>query len=193
MSDLQWGNLAYLVLLGAVLVFWVFVQNRDSLGKKLQQLAAWGLIFLGVIAVIGLWGDIRQTVRPMQGMISAEGRIEVPRANDGHYYLTLSVNNKPVQFMIDTGASEIVLTDDDAHRVGISTADLAYMGRAMTANGEVRTAPVNLNSVALGPIEDSDVTAWVTQGEMDQSLLGMAYLRRWQKIEITGGTLVLTR
>ena len=63
MSSMEYGNLAYLGLLGAVLVFWVFVQNRESLGKKLQQMAAWGLIFLGTVAAIGLWDDIRQTVR----------------------------------------------------------------------------------------------------------------------------------
>ena len=50
MSAMDYGNLAYLVLLGAVVVFWFVVQNRQSLNKTLQQGAVWGLIFLGVIA-----------------------------------------------------------------------------------------------------------------------------------------------
>lgn len=193
MSSWDIGRLTYLVLLGSVLAVWFVVQNRQSLGRSLQQAVAWGLIFLGVIAVIGLWDDIRSTTRPSTGVITQPGRIEVPRANDGHYYLTLLVNDAPVEFMIDTGASEVVLRAEDARRAGIDIADLAYTGRAMTANGEVRTAPVRLDSIALGPVADHDIRAWVNQGEMDRSLLGMSYLRRFARIEITGRALVLER
>lgn len=193
MTSWDIGRLSYLALLGAVLVFWFIVQNRNSTGKTLQQAMAWGLIFIGVIAVVGLWSDIRQTVSPRQGMITDAGRIEVPRANDGHYYLTLTVNGQPVSFMIDTGATEIVLTLADARRAGIETEGLAYVGRAMTANGEVRTAPVRLDSVELGPVSDRNLRAWVNEGDMEQSLLGMSYLQRWSSLEIGGGSLVLTR
>lgn len=187
------GNLSYLALLGAALVFWFMVQNRDSVGKTLQQAMAWGLIFIGAIAVVGLWDDIRQTVRPRQGMLTEAGTIEVPRAGDGHYYLTLAVNGVPVEFMVDTGATEVVLTQDDARRAGIDTDGLAYVGRALTANGEVRTAPVRLDKVDLGPVSDRNLRAWVNAGDMDQSLLGMSYLQRFSRIEIGGGALVLTR
>ena len=193
MSSWELGNLAYLVLLGAVLVFWFVAQNRNSPGKTMQQAIAWGLIFLGVIAAIGLWDDIRQTVRRRQAMLTEAGRIEVPRANDGHYYLTLGINGTPVEFMVDTGASQMVLTAGDARRAGIDTADLAYVGRAMTANGEVRTAPVRLDRVELGDVSDRNLRAWVNEGDMDRSLLGMSYLQRWSRMEITGGALVLER
>ena len=193
MSSWELGNLAYLVLLGAVLVFWFVAQNRNSPGKTMQQAIAWGLIFLGVIAAIGLWDDIRQTVRPRQAMLTEAGRIEVPRANDGHYYLTLGINGTPVEFMVDTGASQMVLTAGDARRAGIDTADLAYVGRAMAATGEVRTAPVRLDRVELGDVSDRNLRAWVNEGDMDRSLLGMSYLQRWSRMEITGGALVLER
>ncbi len=193
MTSFEWGNLIYLILLLAMVLTWFVGRNRQSIGKTAQQALAWGLIFIGVIAAIGIWDDIRQTLRPSQGMITAEGRIEVPRANDGHYYLTLQVNGEPVEFLIDTGASDMVLTPADARRVGVDMDDLVYSGRATTANGSVRTAPIRLDLVALGPVRDRRVRAWVNQGEMDQSLLGMGYLRRWQRIEITGDALVLTR
>lgn len=193
MTSWDWGRLAYLVLLGTVLVFWYWTQNRASLGKVAQQAIAWALIFVGAIAAVGLWDDIRSTVRPMQSVVTEAGRVEVPRALDGHYYLTLKVNGQPVDFMIDTGASQVVLTAADAVRIGLDTDSLAYVGRAMTANGEVRTAPVRLDEVALGPVVDEDVRAFVNEGEMDMSLLGMSYLQRWRHIEITGGALVLTR
>ena len=193
MNDMDLGRLAYLALLGTVLVVWFVVHNRQSMGRLAQQAVAWGLIFLGVIAVYGLWGDIRQTVRPRQSVVSANNTVEVPRAPDGHYYLTLMVNDVPVEFLVDTGASMVVLTQKDAVRIGLEPDDLAYVGRAVTANGEVRTAPVRLDSVALGPISDRNIRAWVNQGEMWQSLLGMSYLQRWSRIEITGRGLLLTR
>ncbi len=193
MSSWDVGRLIYLLLLGAALVWWFVLHNRASRSRMLQQAMAWALIFLGVIAAIGLWDDIRRTVRDGTVAVATANRIEVPRARDGHYYLTLLVNGVPVNFMVDTGASQIVLTEEDARRIGIDTEELAYVGRAMTANGEVRTAPVRLETVEIGPVRDRNLRAWVNGGELDQSLLGMSWLRRWERIEITGRTLVLSR
>ena len=193
MSDFDYARLLYLVLLGGAVLMWFFAQNRASWGKITQQALVWGLIFVGVIAAVGLWGDIRQTVRPAQTVLAQEGRVELPRAPDGHYYLTAEVNGTPVDFVVDTGASQIVLTRDDARRAGIDLDALTYFGRAYTANGPVRTAPVRLDRIEIGPISDTDVRAVVNEGAMQQSLLGMEYLQRFSSVEITGGTLVLTR
>ena len=193
MSAMDYGNLAYLVLLGAVIVFWFVVQNRQSLNKTLQQGAVWGLIFLGVIAAVGLWGDIRQTVQPQQLVMSEAGRIEVPRGPDGHYYLTLDINDVPIQFVVDTGATTMVLTREDATRVGLKEEDVIFYSEAMTANGVVRTAPVRLADVALGPFHDQNVRAFVNEGEMTKSLLGMNYLNRFARLEINNGRLILER
>lgn len=191
MSSIEIGNLAYLVLLGAVVGFWFLVQNRGNLGRVAQQAAAWGLIFVGVIAAVGLWDDIRSTVSTQATVIASENRIEIPRRMDGHYALTLEVNGTPVEFMVDTGASMVVLTQEDAKRVGIDPDDLQFYGSALTANGAVRTAPVTLDSI--GPFDDRDFRAWVNEGELPQSLLGMSYLQRFASVEIRQGEMVLTR
>ena len=177
MSDLQLGHLAYLALLGAVVVY-ALVQHRQGLNRTLQQAALWGLIFLGAIAAYGMWGDIRQIVTPQQAVFTDEGRVVVPRSRDGHYHLMLEVNGTPVEFVVDTGATGVVLSQRDADRVGLDAANLVYLGRAMTANGEVRTAPVRLDSMALGGIVDRNIPAWVNEGVLDTSLLGMTYLQR---------------
>ncbi|MFA3915384.1 retropepsin-like aspartic protease family protein [Ruegeria hyattellae] len=187
------ARLAYLSLLGAVLLFWFFTQNRQGMNRTLQQIAAWAFIFIGVIAAYGLWEDIRGSVDPGLRMSVSDSGISVPRAPDGHYYLQLMVNGKPVDFLVDTGASQVVLTQRDADRVGIDTDALNYFGRAMTANGEVRTAPVELESIGLDGFTDSNLTAWINEGEMDQSLLGMDYLQRWPSVQITNGALILQR
>ena len=94
-------------------------------------------------------------------MLSETGRIEVPRAPDGHYYLTLELNGAPVRFVVDTGATDIVLADTDAEKVGIVVDDLIYTGQARTANGIVRTASTRVDEIRAGDIIDRNVRIWV--------------------------------
>ncbi len=182
-----------LLVLGCAVGGWLFAQNRGGWGKNVQYSVVWGLIFLGVIAAVGLWGDIRNTVSPGQFSSLGSNQVEIPRSLDGHYYVTAEVNGRPVDFVIDTGATLIVLTRQDAATVGLRTDDLAFVGRSSTANGIVNTAPVRLDSFAIGPIEDRGLVASVNGGELDQSLLGMSYLERFSSVEIRGGRLILTR
>ena len=94
--------MAYLGLLGAAILGLYLAHNRESLGKVVQQAVVWALIFIGAIAAAGLWSDIRRDVTPAQAMLS-DGRIEVPVSRDGHFRLTLQVNDVPVDFVVDTG------------------------------------------------------------------------------------------
>lgn len=186
------ARLAYLGLLAVAVGGAFVVHNRDNLGKMAQQAAIWGLIFVGVIGAAGLWSDIRRDVAPRQA-VAEDGRIALPRSPDGHYYVTLDINGQPVRFVVDTGATEMVLGRADALRVGIDPDALAYLGTAQTANGTVRTATVRLDRVSLGPFTDTGLRAVVTDGVMDGSLLGMGYLRLFARIEIAEGQMILTR
>jgi aspartyl protease family protein len=182
-------RLLYLLLLLAAVGGWVIVEYRGRLGFALRTAIAWGMIFLGVMAGYALWQDIRGDVVPRQAVLEG-GEIVLPRAADGHYYVTLQVNGLPVDFVVDTGATNVVLSQGDAERLGIDPAALAFTGEASTANGTVRTARVTLPEVRLGPLTDRDLRAYVTDGEMEISLLGMDYLGRF-RIEIDGGEMVL--
>lgn len=193
MGEFEVGNLVYLSVLGAALAFWFITNHRQSFGKTIQQGLAWVLIFLGVIAAVGMWDDIRSTVLPRQAVVTDSGQIEIPIAFDGHYYVTADLNGQEVRFVIDTGASDIVLSQDDAEKIGLDPENLNYLGRALTANGEVRTATVTLGSVELGDYADRNIRARVTEGDMDISLLGMSYLNRYKQILISQGKLTLVR
>lgn len=192
MSTDQIMQLTYLVLLGAAIGGSAIVAGRSNMGKMAQQAAIWALIFVGVIGAYGLWEDISNTVNPRQAIID-DSTVAAPRGNDGHYHLTLEVNGTAVDFVVDTGASQVVLSEQDAARIGIDVASLDYSGIANTANGAVRTAPVMLDQVALGAIIDRDIPAVVNGGAMDASLLGMSYLGLYDRIEISDGQLVLSR
>ncbi|MEO1140564.1 MAG: TIGR02281 family clan AA aspartic protease, partial [Pseudomonadota bacterium] len=74
------ARLLYLALLGGAVVVWFFAQNRNSLGKTAQQAVVWGLIFVGVIAGVGLWGDIRNTVQPGSFSSVGDNQVELSRS-----------------------------------------------------------------------------------------------------------------
>ncbi len=191
MADYDNMRLIYLIVLLVMIAGWFFMQSREGLNKTLQHAAVWGMIFVGGAAAVGLWQDISKT--DTQTHTTVSGQILVPRARDGHYYLTVQINGTDVRFVVDTGATDMVLTQSDATRAGIDPDQLTYLGRANTANGEVRTAFVRLDAVQLGAVIDHNVAAVVNQGQMHQSLLGMGYLQRWGRLEIANNTLILTR
>jgi aspartyl protease family protein len=186
------ARFAYLSLLLLAVGGYLVVEIRRRPGKVLQQAMVWGLIFVGLIAGAGLWSDIRQTVLPRQ-ILGAGGRIEVPVSPDGHFYIQAELNGVSVRFAVDTGATDIVLSARDAARIGIDPDKLSYFDRAKTANGTVQTAPVFIGVMQLGAIIDEDMPAVVNRGEMEGSLLGMSYLARFSRVEMTPKTLVLER
>lgn len=195
MSPDDTASLVYLLLLFLLVAGAYLVVSRGRMGQVLTQAALWALIFLGTIAAYGIWPEVRSALLPSQAAVLAPGgaAVTVPRALNGHYYLELRINGAPVTFTVDTGATDLVLSRDDARRAGIEPEELTYLGSADTANGVVRTARVILDEVALEGIVDRGVRAVVTDGRLDSSLLGMSYLQLFSKLEIAEGELVLTR
>ncbi|WP_135449113.1 MULTISPECIES: retropepsin-like aspartic protease family protein [Tabrizicola] len=183
------ARVGYLAIILVALGGWVLVEFRQRMGQALRMAMAWGLIFVGIVAGYGLWSDIRRDILPMQE-VTQTGSVVVPRAPDGHYYLTLTINGTPIRFMVDTGASGMVLSDRDAERLGIAPDSLMFLGQANTANGVVRTARVTLPIVELGPFRHQDFRAFVTEGVLEQSLLGMDYLGQF-RMEFADGKLIL--
>lgn len=183
-------RMLYLGVLLASVTGWVLVEYRQKMGQALRVLLAWAMIFLGLGVGYGLWNDLRRDIMPMQQVEG--GRVVIPRAQDGHYYLHLKINGQTVQFMADTGASNIVLSPEDARTLGIDPESLRFLGEAQTANGTVRTARISLPEVELGPFQDSNVTAYVNESEMNGSLLGMDYLGLFS-ITLQGDEMILQR
>jgi aspartyl protease family protein len=159
---------------------------------RLRNAVIWVLIFGGFIFGAGGWDEISRSYFQPQATFT-EARVEVPKGRDNHFRLTLQINGVDVDFLVDTGASQVVLNQADAARVGLNPDTLAYIGIAQTANGDVATAPVRLDRVVLGDISDTRVRASVNSGQMESSLLGMSYLSRFESIEIRRDMLILSR
>jgi aspartyl protease family protein len=120
----------------------------------------------------------------------AGGAAQVMKAADGHYWTEASVNGHEVRFLVDTGASAVSLTQNDARRLGIEPTSLSYTARVMTANGPARAAKVKLDSIAVGAAQVRDVDALVIEDGLGTSLLGMTYLGRLSQFEATQTSMI---
>lgn len=115
----------------------------------------------------------------------------IPKASDGHFWAEASVNNKAVRFLVDTGATVVALTPADAQRLGVNLSDLSYDQRILTASGETAAARVRLSSIGIGKSRVENVDAMVIRDGLHASLLGMSFLGRLSRLEVTPSTLIL--
>lgn len=122
---------------------------------------------------------------------SAEsGEVRLTRHGDGHFYADVQVNGMPVEFMIDTGATTIALTQKDAERAGLS---LNSSGRSIVgegAGGPLTGARVTLDRVKLGHRSSESMSAVVIDGA-STNLLGQSFLSRFPEVTVRGDVMTL--
>ena len=193
MEENDFARLIYLSVLVVAILGSVLISRRGAYGKMFRQAGIWLLIFMGLVAIVASWQDIRQSGQTMSFQQSEDGAIIIPKEIDGHFHLTVTINDRPIEFLVDTGASDIVLTREDAARVGFDPNRLDYWGMANTANGTVRLATIRLETVRLGEFIDKNIRASVNKAPMEKSLLGMRYLSKFRAIEISNDQMILKR
>jgi aspartyl protease family protein len=113
------------------------------------------------------------------------------RMEDGHYWADARVNSAQVHFLVDTGASLIALTKQDARRIGVNIRASGQTARLSTANGEITVPVVTLKRVRIGNVEVTDVPAVVIEEGLSTSLLGMSFLNELKTWQTTPAGLVL--
>lgn len=169
-----------------------------------KQLLIWSVVCAGVVAV---WSDnaaiealFRRAVATAgSGDTAAEestddeaGHVLSLRAGaGGHFWVDAEVNGSTVRFVVDTGATSVVLSEEDADRAGLRLSPRDYTQLQRTAGGTVRAAPVTLREVRIGALGLSDVEAAVNPALSGVSLLGMTFLNRLDGYEVRGDTLNL--
>jgi aspartyl protease family protein len=118
--------------------------------------------------------------------------VEVPRDDGGHFRVEGRIDGRALSFLVDTGATVIALTADDAADLGIHPAAADYTVLMRTANGVIRAAPATLGMVEIGDIMVHDVSAVVMpQGALSENLLGMSFLSRLRHFDYSDGKMVL--
>ncbi|MEN3396504.1 TIGR02281 family clan AA aspartic protease [Brucella melitensis] len=193
---------AYLGIWGIVLAAGL-LGSGIRLGDFARNIAIWSVIILGLVAGYQYRYDLQDAASritaglipgsPISGM-NADGTLTVTLAKsaNGHFEVNGRVNGARVHFLVDTGASSVVLSQEDAERAGIDTASLNYSVPIMTANGQARAASITIATLQIGDIERHNVRAMVTkEGLLTGSLLGMNFLQTLGGFTVRGDQLVL--
>ena len=115
----------------------------------------------------------------------------VSKRRGGQFVVNAVVDGVTIDFLVDTGASTVVLAPADARRLGFEPDDLDFTERFQTANGVIEGAPVTLREVRMGELELDDVDATVVRSRMSKSLLGMTFLSRLDSYEVVENRLIL--
>ncbi len=174
--------------------------STRPLGQMAKQLSFF--LIAGTVLVVGysyrddLNAILGRTVGadvPGHGTQVAPGMMRFQADDGGQFVIDATVNGTAVHFLVDTGASGIALSKRDASRLGLDPDNLRYTSLFSTANGTTRGAPVTLDAIKIGPMQAYSVHAWVNEGDLDQSLLGMSYLSTLGRVEIKGDALILGR
>lgn len=111
---------------------------------------------------------------------------EVIRSSDGLFYVTAIVNGVPIRFLVDTGASMIVLRPEDARRAGVQMKEDAFRHTADTAGGKTAMAKVMLDEVIVGGTTQRALNAAVVRHDMPVSLLGQNWVAQLASLTISG-------
>ena len=171
------------VALSAVAAVWIIQHPEDARRA------------LGLHGFVPAVGTEHRTVPPIESRRRPQGferTVTLKAGHNGHFYTSAEVNGRPVDVIVDTGASLVSLSYDDARQAGIYLTDADYKYRSNTANGTARIAIVALDRVQIGDIEVRNVQAAVAEpGKLFATLLGMSFLAKLQRFEMRGGELLL--
>lgn len=201
MTDEQFARTIYLGLFGAVLAAGLFAS-----GQRFGQMARQAGIWLAVLIVLVVGYEYRfelqeSAARVTSGLIpgtaitqtSADGDLSVTIQRRGRHFETVgTVNGSRQEFLVDTGASTIVLTEANARKAGIDPETLDYRIPVATANGTAMAARISGIEVAIGGIVRPGMIALIARdGQLSSNLLGMNFLDTLHSFEVQRDRMVL--
>ena len=203
LSSGRFASAATLGIWAVVLGFGVIAAFRSDLAGALRNVLVLALAFVFLLGLYAFAPELRMlrdrivaVALPGRSIAVAgsEGRQRmVVRGEDGHFHVDATVEDRPVSFLVDTGASVVTLDRGLAQRLGFDASRLSFTGRVMTAGGIANAAFVTLGSVAVGDIRRERVEAAVLESGGDgTNLLGMSFLGSLSSFEFRGDRLILT-
>jgi len=147
-----------------------------------------------IAAGLALWAQPRLNgaASPTPAAVAYGAWTEIKAGKGGHFVVRAEINNTPITALIDTGASAVALSHEDAEAVGINTFALDYTIPVATANGMVKAAPVTLRRIEIDNVVVRDVKAWVMpKGALRGTLMGMSFLSHLSGFSVDDGKLTL--
>lgn len=190
------------VLFFAILLWFItrsFVSRKAS-GESSLNIFIWLIIFIALIIIYAFRFEL-ETIKdrilaviiPSYSWTNDEGRLVIARHKNGHFYLDAYTKDKEkIHFLIDTGASDIALTHEDARKLGFNLSNLKYTRQYSTANGISSAAPVRIPQLTIGDKIFYNLEGHITSGGLDISLLGMSIIDDFKDFKITQDMLILS-
>jgi len=193
----DWQSFSYLALLIIILLSGLIFRRDFAYAKMFKYFAIWaffGFIFVILYSYRFEFSDFKNRIlgeiNPSAARIEGE-KLVINLSQDGHFYIDAKVKDATLHFMIDTGASDMVLGKNDAQKIGIKESELKFNKIYHTANGKVFGASIIIDEMEFSGIKFYNVKASVNSGEMNNSLLGMDFLRRFKRYEFYQDRLIL--
>ncbi len=150
----------------------------NGLSRGLKWGPAGILVFW--LAVMGLlYVAMNHYLKPKPVIVSASGDLVIPRSRDGHFYALGSVNGRPVNFLVDTGASLVTVSEQFARGAGLGDGEPTVF---RTANGDLHGRIISDVPVSVGPLDISAVRIGVglVGHPMGDALLGQSFLSKFE-------------
>jgi aspartyl protease family protein len=187
-------TLGFLALASSGLLFVRQFNLKQTARNVLIWVAAGGALLIGFsfqneLQELGV--RVRSNLVPGYPLQTGYHELTVSEGQGGHFLVYGMANGTRIAFMVDTGASDIVLDPSDAKRLGIDLDRLTFDRPFGSANGIGYGANTVVASLAVGPIQFSDVEVSINKSAMGTSLLGMAFLKRLKSYSVSGGKLIL--
>jgi aspartyl protease family protein len=161
-------------------------EDQSQQGKRLY----WAAIVALLLGMTALYHAVLRNDGGMSTQMDSAGRIMVVlnRQRNGHFGAEGLINGEVVRFLVDTGATDVAISEDFARSKGLEFGPRIGI---MTAAGRVGGWMTRLDSVQLGVLELRDVRAIITSGLGDEALLGMSFLKNFSMVQ-EGDTLVIS-
>ena len=162
-----------------------------------KQAGIWGAICVVAIICAGIWNEMgrgeHDSLTRGTEITDKNGRraITYHATRQGHFIIAAQINGVSIDFLLDTGATEIAFSKKDAQLIGFDMKNLKYTMPTLTANGRSYSARVKIGTIEFGPIYMKNLNAHVAGGQMEGSLLGMNFLKKLSGYEVRGGILTL--
>jgi aspartyl protease family protein len=175
-----------------------------QLGRAARDMMTWVALALALVLGYSFRDDFSNLAQritgelvpgeatPVASATPGERAVRIRKRSDGHFVARAEVDKATLGMLVDTGASTVVLKPSDARAAGINLDTLNYSVPVRTANGTAYAAAVRIKRLTVGGIRVEGVEALVAKpGALNESLLGMSFLRRLRSYEFSGDFLTL--
>lgn len=191
-NDLQLGSLY--ILMAVMIVAGTLISRRGRFATALTVAIGWLAIFGAGFVVFTFRDDLgyvaqRLTAEATGAPVEQGGTIRVPMAIDGHFWVEGRINDVPVNFLVDSGATMTTVGRDTALLAGVDVSDRRNQ-LVRTGNGVIRVAIGRAQTLSVGELERRNVSMHVADHE-DLNVLGMNFLSSLQRWGVEGRWLIL--